>query len=57
MVILSYDYNTIVVAKFLYSHDGNDRLPIDRDWKKLAPYWQNRYIDLAKELIYIMETL
>lgn len=56
-MLMSDEQKHTTVAKFLYSHDGNDRLPIDRDWKKLAPYWQNRYIDLAKELIYIMETL
>lgn len=41
----------LTVAKFLYHHDGNRRLPTNRDWEALAPYWQSRYLALAEELL------
>lgn len=39
------------VAKFLYRNDGNPNLPQPRIWSWLSPYWQDRYLALADELL------
>lgn len=41
----------LLVAKFLYANDGNSALPKQRVWKELAPYWQERYLENARELL------
>ena len=39
------------VAKFLYRNDGNPNLPQPRIWGWLSPFWQDRYLALADELL------
>ena len=39
------------VAKFLYRNDGNHNLPQPRIWGWLSPFWQDRYLELADELL------
>ena len=41
----------LLVAKFLYANDGNPALPKQRLWGELAPYWQERYLANARELL------
>lgn len=39
------------VARFLYQHDGNPKLPADRKWNELEPYWQDRYRANAQKMV------
>lgn len=45
----------LIVAKFLYANDGNRNLPKQRVWGELAPYWRERYLQNARELLTLIE--